>query len=168
MKKKCTGCGNDKDESEFPFASSDHTTRRAQCKECKSDQHRVYRVQHVEQERLRNKVHAEKYPCRRWAQNTINHHRGRGFDIKLSRQELEDVALKTKCCPLCGCELDWSVFVNKHVVPSSPTLDRIHNEKYISMDNIIIICHACNSGKTQGSLEDYISRCKRIASRFGG
>jgi len=48
----------------------------------------------------------------------------------------------------------------------SATLDRINNENHMSIDNVQILCHSCNTAKGTKPMEEYIDHCKFIANKF--
>ena len=43
-------------------------------------------------------------------------------------------------------------------------LDRIDNSKGYYADNVVSCCRLCNSGKHEGTMEEYIERCIRVAA----
>ena len=69
----------------------------------------------------------------------------------------------TTHCPYCGVELDWQRGLGKGGRDSSPSLDRINNEKELRLDNIEIICHRCNSTKYNRTKKEFIDYCIKIA-----
>lgn len=106
-----------------------------------------------------------KYRFKRWAMNTIKSH-SKHFKIEFSLEFLIEMAKQTSHCPLCGCELNWSRG-NKGRRPryNNPSLDRFYNEEVMTESNIKIICHRCNTVKSDGSYEEMINYCKEIIAR---
>lgn len=115
-------------------------------------------------EKYRNQIRHfyERRPFYAWAQGTIRHHKDNGIKIEINVKELEELAINTKYCPLCGCELKR----NNGIGPNntSPTLDRVNGEKVIKKDNIMIMCHKCNATKRDRSLSEFIQYCEHIVS----
>ena len=103
-------------------------------------------------------------PKRAWSRSTLYKHKFRGaFDIKITIDELEHFIKDTEHCDLCKVPLDWSRGTKGgKILYNSPTLDRKNNEHFIALDNIMILCHRCNSGKNEDSVEEYVERCKRV------
>jgi 5-methylcytosine-specific restriction endonuclease McrA len=101
---------------------------------------------------------------RYWAQNSIYNHRKRKFIIKVTTDELENLAKNTQECLYCGEKLNWSW--GRGHSSHSPTLDRINNEVEIRIDNVEIICRRCNATKYDRSKEDFIRYCEMIVNRL--
>lgn len=116
--------------------------------------------------RNRQKIYDENHYIRRWCTGAFYRHALDGYDMSFNVDELYDLATKSKICYYCGCELDW-IYGHGHRA-NGPSLDRINNEKYISLDNCRIICKACNSGKYTMTEEEFIERCKQVVKRHGG
>jgi hypothetical protein len=118
-----------------------------------------YKQTHKEQTAKNIKDWLAAHPHRRWAQDSLRKHKER-YDILISLDELAEIAKSTTYCYYCGRTLIWSG--NMHTRSHSPTLDRMHNEKYISKDNCRIICLACNAGKSSDTEDEYINRCRQV------
>jgi len=46
-------------------------------------------------------------------------------------------------CPACGVQLTPSINSGPH----SPSIDRVHNDRGYTPDNVVILCRSCNSSK---------------------
>lgn len=96
-----------------------------------------------------------------WAKKTINTHIRKGHVVVFSVDEL--VKIVPVCCSICDRILVW----NHKGVPqgTSPSLDRINNEKILTLQNIQIVCLRCNATKqnrTQSEFEEY---CCMVADK---
>lgn len=100
-----------------------------------------------------------------WAKNTIYSHKKRGFSVNLEYDKLAKRASHTTHCIICGRNLNWN---SRKVSPSSPTLDRIDNEKELNDSNTQIICYRCNAMKGSMTLQEFIFYCNIIAERARG
>jgi hypothetical protein len=92
---------------------------------------------------------------REWALGTLRNHRKKGNEILINVDQLEELAEETTHCKYCGRKLQWERF--KGFTDAVPTLDRINNENIISIDNIDIICHNCNSAKGKLNINEFKS-----------
>lgn len=100
-----------------------------------------------------------------WAYAVIDRHVRRNMEVHFTREWLEQKARETPCCELCGDELRWEPCERHWMYTNTPTLDRVSNEKVLTIDNVMILCNSCNAGKGVQSLDEYIAKCKRIASK---
>jgi hypothetical protein len=184
--KKCAKCMEIKPVTEFYVDSSKIDGRRRYCKHCSSQVGRAsYRKnkEHVKEYqskyRVEHKEHLDKYrenlyknPYRIWAHATIQQHKKRGYDVRISDEILEGIARETRYCGYCMCKLNWSYGNKKYVQPNSPTLDRIYNEKEITVDNMKIVCHRCNTTKRELPLHDLYEYCcnvvRTLSPKFEG
>jgi len=95
---------------------------------------------------------------RKWAGTCINGMFTRsGVRTDITIDEL--VMLKTHCCPCCNT----TMISGGASVDNSPTVDRIDNDKGYTIDNIWIICHKCNSMKSDAKTP---SRLYQIADAW--
>jgi len=53
-------------------------------------------------------------------------------------------------------------------VPETIGLDRIDNSKGYTLSNVVSCCRACNLAKLDADREEFLARCRRIASRHPG
>lgn len=166
---RCTRCKKTKNESDFrPMTGKMKKERKRSvrywCRECeseyiKSDLNKLLASN-------RNKRARIAHPKKLWAQNTIGQHKMRGFNVLLSWRTLVILADKINNCPICGCELDWSVNTKQQKVKhNSPSLDRMNNELEITDKNSWIICHRCNVTKSDRTLKEFYEYCENILSR---
>lgn len=79
---------------------------------------------------------------RKWASNALCNQRIRkGHDCGLTISQL--IAIVPAYCPCCSQQL-----VPQGKQSNSPTVDRLDSRKGYKLDNIWIICHNCNSIKS--------------------
>ena len=103
---------------------------------------------------------------RYWARTSIYNHIKRDMVVEFDVSWLEEKALNTECCELCGEKLRWEPAGFQGMYFNTPTLDRVFNATTLTKDTIKILCNSCNSGKGTQSLEEYIAKCKRIAQKY--
>lgn len=117
----------------------------------------------TEKNKMQMRLWIEKHPHHNWAKTVINGHRARGIDVRITSKELEELAKTKTYCAYCETPLNWVYGTKKgRVQATSPTADRLNNEKFIDRDNIRIVCYRCNTAKGEGTLNEFISYCKRI------
>jgi hypothetical protein len=126
-----------------------------------------YRMVNAEDNRRARKLNPEKYriavkrwqdahPVHVWAQKSLRRHERLGFAVSVTIEELVNLASRTNFCPYCGVALDFAS--GKGIVrPNSPTVDRVNSEATMRLDNIQIICHACNSAKGKTPHAEFIA-----------
>jgi hypothetical protein len=118
----------------------------------------------TERDKMHRKLWAEKHPRHNWANTVIHSHRARGIDVRLSYEELIAFAETKDRCAYCETPLNWNYGTKKgRVQYNSPTADRINNERFLDLNNIRIVCYRCNMTKGEGTMDEFISYCKRIA-----
>lgn len=191
MKTKiCNKCGEIKSINEFSKDLSKKDKLSSLCKKCKSEHKKKYYKNNTEKCREYSKKYREKNPERykkirkRWRENnpeyqkeyrknnpvkhwsyaTIKNHRSKGFKILFESKDLILIAKNTKKCPICDCKLDWKYGTGLN--DNTPNLDRINNEKILTLDNTQIICWRCNRAKGQMNMKEFINYCKHIADKY--
>jgi len=118
----------------------------------------------LESKRNWSRHYSRTYPYKCWARVTLTNHKTNGFDVRLTRSELETLARKTTNCHICGTQLDW---INRTKTnPSSPTLDRVDNSKIISKATSQIVCLRCNMAKCNMKMKKFIDYCEMVATKF--
>lgn len=105
------------------------------------------------------------YRFRRWALNTIKTHKKK-FKICISLEKLIYKAEQSQYCKICGVKLNWERGnKGRRPHPDNPTWDRVNNDNFMSDDNTAIICHRCNTLKSDGTLKEMIKYCKSVIER---
>ena len=105
---------------------------------------------------------------RYWASSTIRNHGLRGFVVEVKKEELTKKALGTDECFLCGAGLRWNREDGEPTMCNeTPTLDRMDNEKTITINNVEIVCLLCNSTKRNRTFKEFVDYCKMISDKFG-
>lgn len=103
-----------------------------------------------------------------WAKNTRWQHtygkskKKRIFAISLL--ELWRLAHATPLCTYCGIPIAWETRGDGGT--HRPTLDAYTNERTLTIHNVRIACKPCNSGKDEGTYEEYVNRCKSVVERY--
>ena len=114
-----------------------------------------------------NKNDIENYPYFIFARRAIFHHKHRGYSMKISVLELENLAKITNKCRYCGNELTYNIGIRtKKNWFDGPSLDRLNNEKEMRLDNIQIICGKCNVTKQDRTHEEFIDYCYKVSNNF--
>jgi hypothetical protein len=105
-------------------------------------------------------------PLRFWAGRTLLNHKRRKKPLLITRQELEEMALKTKECWLCGGNLEYCCPKgDKNFHYNSASLDVKDISKPLNKNNLQIICAHCNICKGMKTIKEFIEYCKLIAKR---
>lgn len=96
---------------------------------------------------------------------TINHRKK--FSVKFSGAELSKRFEHQNGCLICGVEL---AFIKddrkKGPIPNSPSLDRISNGHILTLRNVQLICHQCNSTKGARTMKKFIEYCSMVAKKY--
>jgi hypothetical protein len=103
---------------------------------------------------------------RAWVRSTLKDHRRRGYETVITNDELYflyQIAMKNYC-PYCGLPFEHG---EGRSGPHSPTVDVIdpHN-KVLSVFNVRIICHLCNTTKSNRTHSEFIDYCKMISESW--
>jgi len=125
----------------------------------------INKKKHEEKYRIANQLDWSQRPHRRWAVDTLRHHRKK-YTIELSVDELTGIAKKVDYCPLCKTKLLWGKKPNSRIVLNSPSLDRMNNEKSITAENFMILCYSCNTTKGARSLQEFRNYCQLILNNL--
>jgi len=124
---------------------------KSECKEC---------------ENKRGKQWRRDNPKRNWVNSTLNSHSRTGYIMNITREELFLFIENKNHCELCDKVLNWELGNKKgRAHDDSPTLDRIDNEQTIDINNIMILCHSCNSTKRNRTLDEFYNYCEIILKR---
>lgn len=151
--KRCSKCGKVKPVNEFWKSRSSKDGLQSGCKKCCKEGGKKYKL---------------KYPHRWWSSGTRSLHRGRGYKINITLDELEKLAKPITHCPICDIKLDWSYGSKGKAKFNSPTLDRINNEKTLTKKNVWIICYSCNRTKSNKTMKEFYIYCKNFVEKFKG
>lgn len=104
---------------------------------------------------------------RRWVRNTLKDHRRKGYEIAITYDELYffyQKAMETQC-PYCHVKMRHGKGTS---IDQSPTLDVINpHKRVISVFNIQIICHLCNSTKRNRNHKDFVEYCRKVVVLHG-
>ena len=135
------------------------------CKSCKKIIMKEYHLSG--KYKLAYKRWLKKNPHYAWSKATLKSHKKKGYLINIKSKELSEIAKKIKNCQICNCKLQWNQGNGSGKVKhNSPTLDRINNTNLINKKNIQIICHKCNTSKSNRSMKDFVKYCKLIVNKF--
>jgi hypothetical protein len=104
------------------------------------------------------------HPLTHWASDTIASHKNSGYEIMFKAKELSLMAEQNLNCWLCGQPL---IYKGERGNPYNATIDRLNNEKTLTLNSIRIVHYACNAGKSNDSLENYLKRCCDTAIKHG-
>ena len=97
-----------------------------------------------------------------WANSTYSGHKSKGYQLSFTRQDILFLYAQTQKCPICGCELEHGI-KNSH--QNSPSLDRINNKKgNLTIEDVWIICHRCNTSKQQFTLSEWKEYAERVCN----
>jgi hypothetical protein len=136
-------------------------------KEERSEYQKEYYRDNKEYKLANSKAHADKHRHRTWAIAAICSHRRSGYKVNITSSELEEIAIHTTHCPICGIEIDWGRKKRGGFKPNSPSLDRKYNGTRLSLANTWLICCRCNSMKRDMPLPELVEWCRTIVDKFG-
>lgn len=186
-KRRCSKCGKLETLDKFCYLDT-------QCKSCKNDYNKKYHESHRDEakeyrENNKDKINAyrRKYYQthkdkkikqsikwraenieRSWAYQSIYNHKKRGMIVEFTSDELLSTH-DTRYCAICGQELVWCISEKKGLkIKGSPTIDRINNEKTMTLSNIQITCSKCNTMKQDLTMKQFIEYCTLISNKFSG
>lgn len=160
--KTCTICGNTKPLIFFTKSKKNKDGRAGNCKECSNQRNKHYRHGLPEDSNIHNQMLKESRRIRTWAQRTIYHHRKNKYKVKISVDEIEELAMASPACAICGCNISWDVPDATGPRHNSPTLDRVDNEPELRADNVAIVCHKCNVTKQDRTMLEFIDYCQLV------
>jgi len=161
--KICSKCKKKKDISKFCKNKNEKDGLNCHCKKCTAK----YYQKNKKQIEKKHKEWIAERPHRYWAMNSLTRHRQKGYIVKITIDELEKLAKQTQRCSICGFLLKWG-YGSKQGKPasSSPTLDRMNNDKILTIKNIQILCYHCNAAKRTKTMEEFIEYCKMVANKY--
>lgn len=136
------------------------------CKKCQSEWHKEYYRANQTKIKACTRANLLKhgYPYA-WARHTIRQHGAKGIRVLFSPDELEERALRTQHCELCGCQLSWR-FGKRVARLDSPTMDNAYLKDVLQLDDIMIVCASCNSMKQQTTLPAFVDYCGEMVVRY--
>ena len=96
-----------------------------------------------------------------WCKQSTTSHKK--YDLRIDEYDLFNYAKDKGNCEYCDVGLEWS-YKDKIGKPksNSPSLDRMNNEEIITLDNIRICCHKCNTTKSNRTLQEFVDYCKKV------
>ncbi len=147
--KKCSKCKLEFEETQFPKNNYRKGGIASWCKKCSSLHCTKWNQEHVKEA---------------WSNNTITKHKQRGFIFHLTSSELKKFVTNIDNCFLCGEKLNWEY--GRKLGDRSPTLDRMNNENFVDLNNIMIVCYKCNATKRNRTFSEFLEYCKNITIKF--
>lgn len=102
-----------------------------------------------------------RYYVSNWANRTIRDHIRRGYIINFSKNKLLNLYSQTPCCPICGCEMGRGESMS-----NLPSMDRIDNKTELFIDDVWVICHKCNTTKSDLTLIEFKEYADKVCKRF--
>src|SRR4030065_2045016 len=164
--KQCNKCKQIKSISEFYVDRSKKDEFSNICKQCKDIYACSYYINNKDKCLKNIRKQRSKRSHRTWSRSTIYSHKEQEYDIQLTLDELENLAIRTIECPYCDIELDWSLGnKNGRSKYNSPSLDRINNGKILTIDNVQILCIVCNMTKGTRTEEEFASYCLMVSKK---
>ena len=91
----------------------------------------------------------------------------RGYSWDISKPEFLMFSLGD--CYYCGVEPKLAngtkgIIKSRQIIRGYSGLDRIDNSKGYYESNVVSCCWGCNSSKSDGTIDEYIERCIRVAA----
>jgi len=162
--RECKKCKTIKHINQFNRYKTRH---QSWCKDCQYEYKKEWFKRHPGVERERSQKWAAKHPRVYWVKATFNNHQRRGYLMMFSREDLVNMARNTDECNICGQKLNWlKEGKNGKKVFNSPSLDRINNDKVLTIHNIQIVCDRCNTSKQSRTMKEFIRYCSFIAKKY--
>lgn len=96
-----------------------------------------------------------------WAKRTLKRHSKNGCVIAFTPSELSSIAKKVNTCPICGRLMPWGTSLRNN---NAPTIDRINNFDKMGLEDIMIICHKCNTTKQNRTFNEMYNWCQKFIS----
>lgn len=95
-----------------------------------------------------------------WSGKSICNHEKDGCTVKFDKFQLHEKIKHIEHCNYCNIKLTWGY--GKGHSQSSPTLDRVNNEKIMTLDNVQVLCRQCNTSKGNRTHAEYIVHCTNM------
>ena len=95
-------------------------------------------------------------PEKNWINRSLKKHEKKGHIINISIDEI--LPNLPKQCPICKVELDYK---SSNRSGYKASLDRINNQKHIDKNNLMIVCHRCNTTKSSRTSIEMFDWCKK-------
>ena len=158
MKKVCSKCeGSYPATRKFFTSANNRSGLHANCKECLRKAGRLG-VSKISENRRKRKV---KDPCRERGKSLRQAMRERALKVNVpfdtdffTASYLSKWLFEVKTCPCCGVELLQTYSFNRVVAKNSPSFDRVRPELGYVQGNVALICHRCNTLKSDFTLTD--------------
>lgn len=164
--KKCKICGEIKPLELFTKRKTNLDGRDCNCKQCHNNKHRQSYISNPSKYKTNRDRWQSENPKKVWCSSTICGHKKK-FVVTVTTSELYELVKNKTTCDICGCKLDWSRGVKKHIRLNSPTLDRINNEQILTQQNIQILCSQCNVMKGNRPMNEFIAYCNMVGEKYG-
>lgn len=87
----------------------------------------------------------------------------RGLEVSLTKSQIETLFLGD--CYYCGAVPSQTKDARSLMSATRNGIDRINNSIGYVDGNCVSCCYPCNWSKRDGTMEDFIERCKKIVSR---
>ena len=149
--RKCYICNEVKSIDNFHNDKHQSGGKHYHCKECSKILSKKWQFQN---------------PIKYWCRYVLHNHRNKGFDIRIDKSELEELAIQTTHCPICNVPFTYNNGTNGRQRTNSPSLDRIDNEDILTIDNVWIICLGCNTTKYNKSMKQFVEYCSMVSRKF--
>lgn len=181
--KICSKCKIEKSITEFRKRTGRKSGYASWCKECSDKSIKLWRENNKEKVREYNKTQYKtmsskekiklylkrdewgtKNRKRKWCLHTLSNHKRSGYNVIITTNELYNHIKDKEVCDICNKKLNWN---NTKLSHDSPTLDRKNNENDIILNNIMILCHRCNTSKGDRTIIEMKEWCKMVLKRFG-
>lgn len=128
------------------------------CKECKHEQYRKRLIQNRQKSDVHDVLRQRFYGAR-----DRSRRKNMEFDITLDYLIYLWNKQQGKCA-LSGIKMTTVLYDGR--IPTNVSLDRIDTKKGYTMDNVQLVCMACNQMKNDLSMDELYSFCKNIVSVY--
>ena len=107
-------------------------------------------------------IKQKEYNKHNWIAISLNGHKNKGITILTTQEELVGHRSDITHCDMCGVLLSNECNTS---MGNSPTLDRMNNEMVMDKNNTMIVCHDCNTMKSNRTLEEYLNFLKIVREK---
>lgn len=172
MNRSCSKCHRVLTLDSFSIRKDTKSGLASHCKDCCNDKRRL---DYLKNKTTRPKSHNQRVKRYRdknymstWAHSTMSGHRYTGFTLSFTSKELVELAKISPRCTICDTELSWEPNKGKSQ-HNSPSIDRVDNKSGdLTISDINIVCHKCNTTKQNRTQQEFIDYCSMIHNKHSG
>ena len=160
--KKCRGCDRTKNINCFGIDMYRKDGLHHMCLICRRRKRKRDRKENPKKyKQFDSNFYARKSYRYWWSAKTISEHRFKGINVQFNLHDLIQFSNQVKNCFYCGINLVWRKG-RKTVHHNTPSLENVNLKRQITLGDILIVCHSCNTTKGKRTLSEFVSFCKTV------